>query len=172
MEYPSTGTNSTNSKASKNVPFSVFMQSLSQGHWLSLLLFDCIVHGEQIDSLAPLQKKADADVNQAQSGNLAKKLIEIRLKFSAQTLADLLEQQSSGLHSTQVDLRRGKSVFTAQDDQVINNADLGRPSSTHALLKEILERATEMLFQIERRHISHPLNKHLCQVRCYSEDVC
>jgi hypothetical protein len=105
----------------------------------------------------PLQKKAHADVNEAQSGNLAKKLIEIRLKFSAQTFADLLEQQSSSLHGTQVDLRRRKSFLTAQDDQVTKDADLCRPSSTHALLKEILERATEMLFQIERRHVNHPL---------------
>jgi len=68
-----------------------------------------------------------------------------------------LEQQSSGLHSTQVDLRRRKSFFTAQDDQVTNDADLRRPFATHALFKEILERATEMLFQIERRHVIHPL---------------
>jgi hypothetical protein len=43
------------------------------------LAFNCIAHGEEIDSLPPLQKKAHADVNEAQSGNLAKKLIEIRL---------------------------------------------------------------------------------------------
>ncbi len=52
---------------------------LSTPRKLLALAFNCIAHGEEIDSLPPLQKKAHADVNEAQSGNLAKKLVEIRL---------------------------------------------------------------------------------------------
>jgi len=96
---------------------------LSTSRKLLALAFNCIAHGEEIDSLPPLQKKAHADVNEAQSGNLAKKLVEVRLQFSAQTFADLLEQQSPGLHGTQVDLRWRKSFFASDHNQVTNDAD-------------------------------------------------
>ncbi len=96
---------------------------LSTPRKLLVLTFDCIAHGKEIDSLPPLQKKARADVDEAQSGNLAKKLVDVWLKFSAQTFADLLEQQSPGFHGTQVDLRWRKSFFASDHNQVTNDAD-------------------------------------------------
>ena len=52
---------------------------LATSRKLPALTFDCIAHGEEIDSLPPLQKKAHGDVDEAQSSDFAKKLVEIRL---------------------------------------------------------------------------------------------